>query len=105
MTHSEAYPYAKILLKMSEIEPAVREHLRALGRKGAAATKRRYADDPNYYRSLGRLGGAASSASRRATRATRAVETPRSRMFRPDLCVEYSLCQRCASRRPGESNP
>ena len=76
VTHSGTYPYAKILLKMSEIEAALREHLRALGRKGAAATKRRYANDPNYYRSLGKLGGAASGVSRRAKLATRAVETP-----------------------------
>jgi hypothetical protein len=76
VTHSGALPCAKILLKMSEIEPVLREHLRALGRKGAAATKRRYADDPNYYRSLGRLGGAASGVSRRAKVATRAVKTP-----------------------------
>jgi hypothetical protein len=59
---------------MSEINLELREHLRVLGRQGAAATKRRYADDPNYYRSLGKLGGAASGVSRRAKLATRAVE-------------------------------
>jgi general stress protein YciG len=67
---------------MSEIETALREHLRALGRKGAAATKRRYADDPNFYRSLGKLGGTASGVSRRAKLATRAVET--SELREPD---------------------
>jgi general stress protein YciG len=61
----------KFFLKMSEND-ALREYLRANGRKGAAATKRRYADDPSYYRSLGKRGGVASGASRRAKTAARA---------------------------------
>lgn len=61
---------------MSEMEPSLREHLRALGRKGAAATKRRFADDPSYYRPLGKLGGTAAGVSRRAKLATCAEETP-----------------------------
>ena len=61
----------KFFLKMSEND-ALREYLRANGRKGAAATKRRYADDPSYYQSLGKRGGVASGASRRAKTAARA---------------------------------
>lgn len=50
--------------------------MRALGRKGAAATKRRYADDPAYFKSIGKRGGLASGASRRAKLATRTEKEP-----------------------------
>jgi hypothetical protein len=40
--------------------------MRALARKGGAVTKRLYANDPRYYRDIGRLGGAASVAARKA---------------------------------------
>jgi hypothetical protein len=42
-----------------------RARMRALAYRGGAATKRRMADYPKYYRSIGRLGGLASAASRR----------------------------------------
>jgi general stress protein YciG len=48
---------------MSEVENAIREHMRALGRKGGAATKQWY--DSAHYRSIGKLGGIKSGAARR----------------------------------------
>jgi hypothetical protein len=48
---------------MSETENAIREHMRALGRKGAATTKQRY--DSAHYQLIGRLGGIRSGAARR----------------------------------------
>jgi general stress protein YciG len=94
VTHSGAYPCAKILLKMSELEPALREYLRANGRKGAAATKRRYADDPSYYQSLGKRGGVASGASRRAKTIARAE--PASELHEPGGRLQDSPLQTSA---------
>jgi len=48
------------------VEAAFREYMRALARKGGAVTKRRHGCDPRYYRSIGRRGGEASVAARKA---------------------------------------
>lgn len=48
------------------VEAAFRAHMRALAPKGGAATKQRHGCDPRYYRRVGRLGGQASVAARRA---------------------------------------
>jgi hypothetical protein len=55
---------------------ALREKRRASGQKGAAATKRRYADDPTYFKSLGKRGGLASGVSRRVKPAARSKSSP-----------------------------
>jgi general stress protein YciG len=55
---------------------ALREKRRASGQKGAAATKRQYADDPTYFQSLGKRGGFASGISRRVKPAARSKSTP-----------------------------
>jgi len=48
------------------VEEAYREYMRALARKGGAVTKRRHGCDPCYYRNIGRRGGQASVAARKA---------------------------------------
>ena len=48
------------------VEAAYREHMRTLARKGGAVTKRRHGCAPRYYRSIGRRGGEASVAARKA---------------------------------------
>ena len=48
------------------VEAAYREYMRALARKGGATTKRRHGCDPRYYRNIGRRGGEASVAARKA---------------------------------------
>ncbi len=40
--------------------------MRALAQRGGAVTKRRHGSDPGYYRNIGRLGGHASVAARKA---------------------------------------
>jgi hypothetical protein len=47
-------------------EVVFRAHMAALAEKGGGATKRRYGTNPRYYRDIGRLGGSASAAARRA---------------------------------------
>ena len=47
-------------------EAAYREYMRTLARKGGAVTKRRHGCDPRYYRNIGRRGGEASVAARKA---------------------------------------
>lgn len=42
------------------------DRMRALARKGGDVTKQRYANDPGHYRDIGRLGGHASVAARKA---------------------------------------
>lgn len=53
-------------MAVDEVEAAFRAQMRALAQKGGAVTKRRHGDDSRYYRDIGRLGGAASAAARRA---------------------------------------
>ncbi|HEX3458933.1 MAG TPA: hypothetical protein VHR97_13370 [Candidatus Baltobacteraceae bacterium] len=48
------------------VEAAYRGYMRALARKGGATTKRRHGCDPRYYRNIGRRGGEASVAARKA---------------------------------------
>ena len=48
------------------VEEAYRDYMRALAGKGGAVTKRRHGCDPRYYRSIGRRGGEASVAARKA---------------------------------------
>lgn len=48
------------------VEEAYREYMRTLARKGGAVTKRRHGCDPRYYRNIGRRGGEASVAARKA---------------------------------------
>lgn len=43
-----------------------REQMLMLARKGGAATKRRYQNDPTHFQKLGALGGRASVAARKA---------------------------------------
>ena len=53
-------------MAIDKVEQAFRAQMRALAHKGGAVTKRRYGNDPNYYRDIGRLGGSASAVARRA---------------------------------------
>jgi general stress protein YciG len=53
-------------MPIDEVEAAYRARMRALAHKGGATTKRRYANDPWHYRDVGRLGGYASVAARKA---------------------------------------
>lgn len=53
-------------MAIDEAEQAFRARMRALVRKGGVVTKRRHGSDPRYYRSIGRLGGHASVAARKA---------------------------------------
>ncbi len=53
-------------MAIDKAEHAFRAQMRALAHKGGAATKRRYGYDPKYYRDIGRLGGSASVAARKA---------------------------------------
>ena len=53
-------------VEMDEAEIAFLAHMRDLAKRGAAATKKHVASQPDYYRALGRRGGQASAASRRA---------------------------------------
>jgi general stress protein YciG len=46
---------------------AFQAHMRRLAHKGGDVTKRRHGKDPRYYPSIGRLGGKASAAARRAS--------------------------------------
>jgi len=48
------------------VETAFRDYMRTLARRGGAATKRRHGRDPRYYRNIGRRGGEASVAARKA---------------------------------------
>ncbi|HZY96809.1 MAG TPA: hypothetical protein VFE35_06880 [Candidatus Cybelea sp.] len=48
------------------VDATYRAQMRALARKGGAVTKGRYGYDPRYYRDIGRLGGHASVAARKA---------------------------------------
>lgn len=48
------------------IQAAFRSRMRELALKGGAATKKRHGADPRYYHSIGRLGGKASVAARKA---------------------------------------
>jgi general stress protein YciG len=51
---------------IDDVEAAFRARMRALARTGGAVTKRRHGNDPAYYRDIGRLGGSASVAARKA---------------------------------------
>jgi hypothetical protein len=53
-------------MEMGEAEIAFLAHMRELAKRGAAATKKLVASRPGYYSALGRRGGRASAASRRA---------------------------------------
>lgn len=53
-------------MALEDVDAALRTRMRALAQKGGAVTKRRHGSDPIYYRSIGRLGGHASVAARRA---------------------------------------
>ena len=50
---------------ISNREPS-RARMKALAHKGGAVTKRRHGHDPRYYRNIGRRGGQASVAARKA---------------------------------------
>jgi general stress protein YciG len=54
------------LVAIDDVEAAFRARMPALARKGGAVTKRQYGYDPRYYRDIGRLGGCASVAARKA---------------------------------------
>jgi hypothetical protein len=53
-------------MAIDKAEQAFRAQMRALAHKGGAVTKRRHGSDPRYYRTIGRLGGHASVAARKA---------------------------------------
>ena len=53
-------------MAIDDLEAAFRARMRALAQKGGAVTKRRHGSDPAYYRDIGRLGGSASVAARKA---------------------------------------
>jgi hypothetical protein len=53
-------------MAIDPVEATFRARMRALARKGGAVTRRLYADDPGRYREIGRLGGNASVAARKA---------------------------------------
>jgi hypothetical protein len=68
-------------VEMDEAEIAFLAYMRELAKRGAAATKKLVASRPGYYRALGRRGGQASVASRRARMpaeldGTAAIERP-----------------------------
>jgi hypothetical protein len=46
-------------------EASYRAHMRSLAYRGGATTKQRHGTDPNYYRKIGKEGGAASATARR----------------------------------------
>ena len=48
------------------VEAEFRTRMKALAHKGGATTKRRHGCDPRYYRNIGRRGGEASVAARKA---------------------------------------
>jgi general stress protein YciG len=58
--------YASPGMMIDPVEATFRARMRALAHKGGAVTKRRYANDSRHYRNIGRLGGQASVAARRA---------------------------------------
>ncbi|MFY9664765.1 MAG: hypothetical protein WCB01_11465 [Candidatus Cybelea sp.] len=49
--------------RMNDVDGVFRAQMRTLARRGGAATKR--GAEPNYYRTIGRLGGEASVAARK----------------------------------------
>ncbi len=51
-------------MAIDDVEAAFRARMRALAHRGGAATKR--GADPDYFRTIGRLGGTASVAARKA---------------------------------------
>jgi hypothetical protein len=53
-------------MAIDEAEQAFRARMRVLAYKGGAVTKRRHGSNPSYYRDIGRLGGSASVAARKA---------------------------------------
>lgn len=50
---------------MNDLDAVFRARMRALARRGGAATRKLVADDPSYYHRVGRLGGEASVAARK----------------------------------------
>jgi general stress protein YciG len=54
------------LVAIDEVEAALRARIQALAHKGGAATKLRHGSDPGYYSGIGRRGGHASVAARKA---------------------------------------
>ncbi len=54
------------IMALDDIDTAFRARMRALAQKGGAVTKRRHGCNLGYYRNLGRLGGKASVAARKA---------------------------------------
>jgi general stress protein YciG len=56
----------RALVAIDHVEAAFRARMRALAHKGGAVTKQRHGSDPAYYRDIGRLGGSASVAARKA---------------------------------------
>jgi hypothetical protein len=54
------------LVAINDVETEFRARMRLLARKGGAVTKRRHGGSPAYYRRIGRLGGQASAAARKA---------------------------------------
>jgi hypothetical protein len=53
-------------MEIDNVEMVFRARMRALAHRGGAVTKRRHGTDPGYYRNIGRLGGHASVAARKA---------------------------------------
>jgi general stress protein YciG len=53
-------------MAVNSVEAAFKAQMRALAHKGGAVTKRRHGYDPRYYRDIGRRGGQASVAARKA---------------------------------------
>jgi hypothetical protein len=51
---------------MKSVDSVFRTQMRALAQKDGAVTKLRYGSGPSYYRDIGRLGGSASVAARKA---------------------------------------
>ena len=56
----------RCVVAIDHVEMAFRARMLALAHKGGAVTKRRYGNNPRYYRDIGRLGGLASVAARKA---------------------------------------
>jgi hypothetical protein len=53
-------------MMINPVESAFRARMKELAHKGGAVTKRRHGYDPRYYRDIGRRGGQASVAARKA---------------------------------------
>ena len=63
-------------MMIEPVESTFRARMKALAHRGGAVTKRRYANQPEHYREIGRRGGAASVATRKAKIAAQLESAP-----------------------------